>query len=496
MNDDTASSERRSDVYHAVRPRKPLSLVSRATVAAALVSLLMLTVQGGLYLQLQRAQRWHHATETAVAVARAVAGGGLMPDELALTEGIRVTMTDELPGEELRSSDDVLVDQDGDAAIAWAPAVGEGWVRATVRLSAAPRSPLLMAHVLLSLCILLIVLLLSRRFGRRYLSARIEHLARYTDALAAGTNGGRRPLDDIDDELGRFGARLNRLAERLDMAQKQVELERRSRDQAQQDLRVADRLASVGKVASTIAHDLGTPLNVISGQAELLEMRADPDSPAAKAARRIHEQALRMRDIIQNVLHFVRQRPRGYGTTASPIGPVLDNVIELLAVEASDAGVRLRIDECATAHGLFEPSGLLQALTNLVQNAVQASAAGGEVRIDCQVLVLGDDEIPSGFSPGERSLVISISDDGAGMSPEQQAEIFKPFYTTKAEGYGTGLGLAITTEIISSFDGALTVASTPDEGSTFRVWLRPDPQDDVHAATNDTRRPPEKGRRA
>lgn len=478
---DAATGERRSDVYHAVRPRKPLSLVSRATIAAALVSLLMLVVQGGLYLQLQRAERWHHATETAVAVARAVAEGGARPDEHTLTEGVSVTITDELPGEELRSSNDVLVDQSGDAAIAWVPAAGEGrgWARATVRLSAAPRSPLLMAHILLSLCILLIVLLLSRRFGRRYLSARIEHLARYTDALAAGTNGGRRPLDDIDDELGRLGARLNRLAERLDMAQKQVELERRTRDQAQQDLRVADRLASVGKVASTIAHDLGTPLNVISGQAELLEMRADPDSPAAKTARRIHEQALRMRDIIQNVLHFARQRPTGYGTTASPVGPVLDDVIELLTHEAEDADVRLRVDECATAKARFEPSSLLQALTNIAQNAVQASEPGGEVRIDCRETTLADDELPSGFTPGERALVISITDDGSGMSPQQQAEIFKPFYTTKAEGYGTGLGLAITTEIIASFDGALTVTSALGEGSTFRVWLRaaPDAED-------------------
>lgn len=462
-----------------VRPRLPLSLASRATIAAGLVSLLMLAVQGGLYVQLQRAQQWASASQTAIAVAHAVAtqGDNVHAEELA--PGVSVRLVESLPRDELRAEGGTFVEQLDGVACAWTPLDDGRWVQAAVRMTSEPQSPLLTAHVLLSLCILLIVLLLSRRFARHYLSARIEDLARFTDALAAGANGHRRPLDDIDDELGRLSERLNRLADRLDMADKQVELERRSRDRAMQKLRVADRLASVGKVASTIAHDLGTPLNVISGQTELLQMRAEPDSAAAKTAQRVHEQAMRMRDIIENVLGYARQRPAELAATASRIAPVIDDTIDLLSEEAEDAGVRLQVDECVDACAWFAPSSLLQALTNLVQNAIRASDQGDVVRIVCTVRELRDEaEIPSGMHAGDHALVVEVIDEGIGMTPDEQARVFEPFYTTRPDGHGTGLGLPITTEIISSFDGALTVTSIKGEGSTFSIWLRcPDDAD-------------------
>ncbi len=270
------------------------------------------------------------------------------------------------------------------------------------------------------------------------------------------------------DEIGELAAEMNAMCDHLAEAHERVAREAAARIAALEQLRHADRLATVGKLASGVAHELGAPLQVISGRARML---ADGDAAGAEVAEYagiIVEQAQRVTRIVRQLLDFARRR--GAEKANVDLGAVVRRACVLLvpmadkrriavAVEPGDADVVAEVD----------PDQLQQALTNLVVNAIQASGDGSVIKV---TLSTEPRSPPAEIGGAEgRFACLAVEDAGAGMSSETMAHAFEPFFTTKGAGEGTGLGLSVAYGIVRDHGGWIDVASTEGAGARFAIYL-------------------------
>jgi signal transduction histidine kinase len=267
------------------------------------------------------------------------------------------------------------------------------------------------------------------------------------------------------DELSQLAAEMNSMAAELDAAARQVAHETAARLRTLEQLRHADRLSTVGKLASGLAHELGTPLNVVAGRAKMIASdEIESPEEGRESARIIAEQAERMTRIVRQLLDFAR---RGVSEKRSTdLGALARQTTVLLEALGTKRGVRLRCAEPGQpVYARVDAAQISQALANLVVNAIHASAAGSEVTL----AVAACDPAPEGRTG--RWAVLEVRDRGTGISAEQLPEIFDPFFTTKPVGEGTGLGLAVAHGIAEEHGGWIDVTSEPSRGSCFRIWL-------------------------
>jgi two-component system, NtrC family, sensor kinase len=276
------------------------------------------------------------------------------------------------------------------------------------------------------------------------------------------------PLDlPQNDELGLLAREMNLMCTRLGEARATLDGEISARIAALEQLRHADRLTTVGKLASGIAHELGTPLNVISGRAKLITRDTDDESLRQNALI-IAQQADRMTNIIRQLLDFSRRRASHKSST--DLVALARRTLELLEPLAQKRGVTLRVapateSMCAD----IDPGQIQQGLTNLVINAIQAMDRPGEI----VVAIARRDVCPPhdvDAAPGEY-FSISVRDEGQGISAQHIDHVFEPFYTTKDVGEGTGLGLSVSHGIAREHRGWIGVESEPSKGSTFTLYL-------------------------
>ena len=252
------------------------------------------------------------------------------------------------------------------------------------------------------------------------------------------------------------------MCDQLQAARERVESETQARVVALEQLRHADRLRTVGTLASGIAHELGTPLNVILLRAKMLKREG---GEVAEGAGVIAGQAERMTRIVRQLLDFARRKePK---RTRCDLVDVAEHTTSLLRTLAERANVTLRLERPASPLlAEVDPAQLEQALTNLVVNAVQASHGGGEVVVAADRREV---EAPSG---GTRVLAcLEVRDEGSGIAPEDLERIFEPFFTTKGVGEGTGLGLAVAHGIVDDHGGFIRAASAPGAGTTFAIYI-------------------------
>lgn len=230
----------------------------------------------------------------------------------------------------------------------------------------------------------------------------------------------------------------------------------------------ADRLAMVGRLAAGIAHELGTPLSVVAGRARQLAAGTVPAAETATAAKNIAEQADRMAGIIRQLLDYARRR--GPRPGRFDIRTLLRQSVALLEPVAQRKQVRLLLADLPVARVVqFDGSQMMQVMTNLVANAVQATAAGGLVTISLEEAELAPPE-ETGLAT-RRYVGIRVKDTGAGIKPEHLSQVFEPFFTTKDTGEGTGLGLSVAQGIVRDHDGWVAVESQLGQGSSFIVHL-------------------------
>jgi len=295
----------------------------------------------------------------------------------------------------------------------------------------------------------------------------VDALVAKVERIGAGDLSGRLALERAD-ELGRLGEALDGMAADLAEARRRAEAEAAERLATLRQLRHAERLATVGRLASGVAHEVGTPLNVVSARAKMIE-RGTGEEALRRHAEVIREQADRMTRVIRQLLDFAR--PRESRRAPTDLARLAAGVVEVLGPLAAKRGVALELDEPppAGAPARADADQLEQVLTNLVMNAVQASPPGAAVTV---AVAPARAQPPAEPGAAERDCWrVSVRDAGPGIPPEVRARIFEPFFTTKDVGEGTGLGLPVAHGIVAEHDGWIEVESQAGAGTELSVLL-------------------------
>ncbi len=269
------------------------------------------------------------------------------------------------------------------------------------------------------------------------------------------------------DEFASLARDLDAMRVSLHEAKVALAVQTEQRIATLEQLRHADRLVTVGRLAAGIAHELGTPLNVVGETAKMIQRGELKHGEVADGAHTIAEQAQRMAAIIRQLLDFAR--PRSAVKLRTEIAGLVDRTLHLLETVAQKRQVALRRLPGEPLTADLDPAQMQQVLTNLVVNAVQATPAGGRVELSArEVTATPPPEL--GGAPA-RWLCIEVRDTGGGISAENQRRLFEPFFTTKGVGEGTGLGLSVSRGIVREHGGWIAVESTPAIGTCFAVHL-------------------------
>jgi signal transduction histidine kinase len=268
------------------------------------------------------------------------------------------------------------------------------------------------------------------------------------------------------DEIGLLATEVNSMCERLVKANARSEAAAQARYRALEQLRHADRLITVGRLAAGIAHELGTPLNVIAGRAKMLR-RGDVEAGIAQEyLAAISEQADRTTRIIRQLMDFARRR--GPKLTRADLRSVVHAIAKLVEPLARRKQIEIRCASTDAVQAQGDATQIEQVVSNLVVNAIQACREHGTVEISWGVAEKS--LAGSAFGTG-RCAFITVSDDGHGMSHETMQHVFEPFFTTKDVGQGTGLGLSVAHGIVQDHGGEIEVESALGAGSWFTVYL-------------------------
>lgn len=301
----------------------------------------------------------------------------------------------------------------------------------------------------------------------RPLSRLMEEIRR----LGQGQPGPPLPVERRD-ELGRVAEAFNRMAEQLEAARLRLLAEAERTLDLEQQVRQAETLAVAGKLATSLAHEVGTPLNIISGRAEFLLQTLLPSDARRPDLEVIITQIDRISGIIRSLLDLVRPQKPEVQSTA--LATVLERLLPLLKHTARRRGVTLTATVPQDLPPLLaDPNQLQQVLINLLMNALEATPAGGRVGLTAGPV----------DHRGRAGVAVSVTDTGPGIPDDLLRRVFDPFFTTKPPGQGTGLGLSICRDIIREHDGEIRVESKPGAGTTFTVWL-PEAEEARHDAEN------------
>lgn len=272
----------------------------------------------------------------------------------------------------------------------------------------------------------------------------------------------------VDSYIARREERLSFLNQEL--AKASLELERRFEAEHERTreatarARAAEALVSLATLVAGLAHEIGTPMGVIRGHAELLESSVS-DERGRRRLHTIREQIDRISHIIQTLLNMARPSEREDAPVDLVV--VLRETLAFLAEKLRAQAILVSLELPASAAIRGSADKLQQLFINLVMNAIDAMPEGGKLSVRFR---------PSGADRVE----VQIRDSGHGMAPETEARIFEPFYSTKPPGRGSGLGLVVAHGIVSDHGGSMEVSSTLGRGTEFTIrFPRLEPQSEA-----------------
>jgi two-component system NtrC family sensor kinase len=326
----------------------------------------------------------------------------------------------------------------------------------------------------------LLIALVSGAFIWFVVQRPVQRLALGMERVSSGHLGERLEVRS-HDELGRLAASFNRMTAELQRAQDEltawsstleVKVKEKTADleRAHRQIVAVEKMASLGNLAATVAHELNNPLEGILTFAKLLIRRLEKSSLAPEDARPlcddlrlVADEAQRCGNIVKNLLVFSRQR--GGSFQSVPIGTIVERCMLLMRHHAEMHGVTLRAEPVENAMVECDASQIQQALMALMVNGIEAMAPAGERSRG------GEMTVAAVQSSVDGDVILKVSDTGVGMSEEVKAHIFEPFFTTKSEGKGVGLGLSVVYGIIQSHHGSIDVISAAGKGTTFIMTL-------------------------
>ncbi len=356
----------------------------------------------------------------------------------------------------------------------------------------------------------------------RRVVAPVRRLADTTRLIAQGSLREYAPVHSTN-ELGQLAASFNTMIDTLAEHRRRLEeevastgraneeLERTNRElartnqqlkRAQEEVIRSEKLASVGRLAAGVAHEIGNPLGAILGYVDILQKGSEGEE-AADCLGRIERETRRIQRIITDLLRF--SRPSPVEVVASDLGAVIRAAADLVQPQQTFRGIELDLVLAEPAPVVLVDRNLMQqVLINLAINAADAmpdrgcAAARGRITVTTRVVRYEGGPAVAELAPrrrsedppevdyshlrrtpprprirrGDRVAEVTVTDTGEGIRPEDLGRIFDPFFTTKPPGQGTGLGLAICLRIIESFGGHIDVRSTRGVGTTVTILLR------------------------
>ncbi len=263
----------------------------------------------------------------------------------------------------------------------------------------------------------------------------------------------RVPVKSSDD-IGRLGEAFNALLSKLERARRRVE------HYHYEQMKRADRLASIGEMAAGIAHEIKNPLAGIAGVIQVLKKDLSQGDTKRAVLDEVLSQVERMDKAVRNLLSFAR--PPEPKMQMADVNELIGKLLDFLAPQFAKCGITAERRLAAGLPWVFlDPDLMQQAMLNIALNAIKAMPEGGRFAIETQ-----------GRQDGEGrggSISIVLSDTGQGIAPENLGRIFNPFFTTRQQG--TGLGLSITQRIVEQHRGDISVQSTRGQGTVFTITL-------------------------
>ncbi len=304
--------------------------------------------------------------------------------------------------------------------------------------------------------IALVISLFLSNIGVRLIARPLRELSRNLLSYARGEYEHRVSTNARIDEIRDMELAFNSMADSLDQASEE-------RDRAQHMMLQSAKLASIGQMAAGIGHEINNPLNNILSYAKLLERSMGGEDERLKQdIQSLKQEAVRASDIIGGILNFGRQVPPQYAPF--DVEKWLQDTFNLVRQSAKTAGISLAYE---IKHDMIlegDRGQLQQALINLLINAIQASEKNSEVRVIA--------------TTNANDAVISVIDQGSGVSQADIDKVFDPFFTTKPEGKGSGLGLSVSLGIVERHNGRLSIKNNPDRGVTVTLIIPLKPMKD------------------
>ncbi|SDP39150.1 sensor histidine kinase [Desulforhopalus singaporensis] len=305
-------------------------------------------------------------------------------------------------------------------------------------------------------------------FMNRNIRIPLQQLTREAERIGSGDLDAE-PMAVGEDELGELARTMNNMRSHLLAAREKLSLEYDARLKTIEQLRHTERLSTFGLIAANIAHEMGTPLNVVDGRAKMIINEELEPGEIKQCAEIIRNQAERMTAIVRQLLDFTRRPKQDIAT--ENIAFLIRQVFDFLHPMASKQRVCFSLvkEESAEVQLRVDGSQIQQVLVNLLMNSVQAMPEGGKVYVNLSnVQGPGKQNAQSGSA---KMMKIRIVDEGGGIRKDDLEHIFTPFFTTKTIGTGTGLGLSIAHGIVEEHGGWIDVESNVQNGACFSVYL-------------------------
>ena len=291
--------------------------------------------------------------------------------------------------------------------------------------------------------------------------------------IGAGDLGYEIHLEPRQGELGELAGSFNTMSRQLKEARNEinawtqtlearVEQKRSELAGEREEKSRVERMASIGKLAAVVAHEINNPLAGILTYAKLLKKRASKE-PAVNAENiemldLIESESRRCGEIVRNLMTF--GRPSSMNYEPADLNSVMDRCVRLVNHQLELKNIELQLKRAPNL-GLVrcDPAQIEQVLLALVMNAIDAMPNGGTMTLGTRKAASGTD------------VQVEVRDDGVGMPPEVLQNMFEPFFTTKEHGRGLGLGLAISRQIVERHQGHIDVKSEPGRGTVFTITL-------------------------
>ncbi|MDP2370585.1 cache domain-containing protein [Rhodoferax sp.] len=324
-----------------------------------------------------------------------------------------------------------------------------------------------------------------RQFEEGQSSARVGSVSARDEigALAAHLDHLLGTVDDKTQALQRWGEELDtKVAERT----RELEQANHTLQQAQQQLVKSEKLAAIGQLTASIAHEINNPIAVIQGNLDLMrETLGERAHDVHGEMKLLDEQVERMRLIVTQLLQYARPTEYAGYVEALDVNRVLADSLVLVAHLLANRRIEVRRHAEATTLVGLNRQELQQVVINLLVNAIQAMPDGGTLTLRTRNWAADG---PTGAV--SKGACIDVQDSGAGLSPAAMDKLFKPFFTTKNDG--NGLGLWISQGLVERYGGRITAANVSDgTGACFTIWLLTEPQvpDAATGSTNNGRSP-------